>query len=118
MYVTVEMTRPSRPLNADTPNPQQLSYEYERRGREGLTDMHLPLLPLQLIPAHREAHALRLHNMQRLQTLPDLPIYLVPLSLLSLLQFRQILMLPFTRRDPFPCKPKVWGIECGRGGGG
>ena len=30
------------------------------------TDVHLPLLPFQLVPVHREAHALGLHDVQRL----------------------------------------------------
>lgn len=75
--------------------------------------MHLPLLPLQLIPAHSETNALRLYDMQRLQCLPNLSILLLPLSFLSFLalQLGEVLMPTLRRGDAFPAQPKILRVQ-------
>ena len=42
-----------------------------------LTNVHFPLLPLQFVAIHLETYAFRLNDMQRLQIVPKLEIFII-----------------------------------------
>ena len=63
-----------------------------------LTDVHLPLLPLQLVPVHLEAHALGLHDVQRLEIVSELELLALLLHVLRD-EVRQPVVARERRRD-------------------
>lgn len=42
-----------------------------------LTNVHFPLLPLELIPAHLETNAFRLNDMEGFYIIPELEVFII-----------------------------------------
>jgi len=64
LYVIVDKAIPSRWVNAIRTRIQHWSWFSQ--GGERLTDVHLPVLPLQNVAIHLEAHTFRLYYMEGL----------------------------------------------------
>ena len=69
-----------------------------RRRSAELTNVHLPLLPLDHVPVHLEADALRLDNVQRLDVVAELHAFLLK-------QIREEIVRFLGRRDALPICP-------------
>lgn len=117
LYVTVEITTPSRWWNANHRHtyPRQKTRSRARK-KPTRTNMELPLLPLNLVSVHLEAHSLRLNDMQRLHVVSEFE--LLPLLLKVLLdQVRQKIVPPERRREPLALRrlQRVFGERRRRG---
>jgi hypothetical protein len=71
-----------------------------------LTDMHLPLLPLEHIPSHFEANALWLNYVKRLEWFT--------LGVCGINVIREILVLHFGRRNSFTVRRRIQRGRFGR----